>query len=311
MKPDKTIEFGYEGGEYEQKMKVRSENLPIKADCDSEWLSAYVKLPYVTIKAAPNYGIGGRCGFVALSDRFGNKIAIAVNEGWFSDVRIECPEEINIPYTYYDTHDTYDIYVTVYGGPTKAFKTKGLTKMTQMVWNISDTYRDYIVRIPQSVSGNFTFTHKDAAEYEEYCNDNGIEYNENAVKKKVRIRQIGESDTNGEIEISVCGKTASLGNPCEAPIEFGSSVCAEVVKCSYVTVTNEGSVSETTEDTLSVSGVPDWMTWKYVPGGIEFSALSSNPFANEKRADIKLSSPSNPRLFAIVTLVQKSSAVRD
>ena len=307
---DKTIEFGYDGGTNTQRLKVRNDNLPVTFECGSEWLSVSVAIPYVTITASPNYGLGSRSGSVVLHDRFGNSIAFDVRQDWFRDVRIECLDEIAIPYTYYNGRDSYDIYVTVYGGNDKSFKTKGLTKMTEKVWNASGTYQDYIIHIPHGTSGNYTLTHRNAEEYRQCCLDEGVEPDMNSVKRKLSIIQLTEDDMTGIMKIDVGGKHATAGSHIEVGIAYGSDVQATVKKCSYKRMGDDGAVHDVEESVLSVSDLPDWMKSAQSDGVISFTALSPNPFANERRADIKLSSPSNPKLYTTISFVQQSSSIR-
>lgn len=308
---NKTIEFGYAGGEYVQYLKVRSENLPFNVLCESEWVVCRHDNSSVTFKVAANTGFEPRETEVSLTDRLGNRICVGIKQEGFTNLRIACVDEVAIPYGYYSEHDTYDLYVTVYGGPTQGVKTRGLTKNIECVWNASETYKDYILHIGEDVSGNYTLTHSDAKAYTEYCKANGIPYQESDIKHKIKIIQLTESDMTGVLKLECDGNIITNQSPSCISVEYLKDTVLLVKECSYRIQSDTGGNSTVNETSVYAKGVPEWIDCSVSDGVVTIHPNRPNPFANERRADIKLSSPSNPKLFATVSCVQRSSAVKD
>ena len=305
MAVSKQVEFGYDGGESVLRLGTRGSALPITASCECDWLEVTVSETVVVIKAIPNYGLADREGLVYVSDRFGNSVAVGVLQHGYADLRVECMDEVAIPYTYYSEHDTYDLYITVYGGPTKSAKVKGLAKSVDEVWKLSDIYCDYMLRIPGDVSGTFTVTHGDLAEYREYCESHGIECDESRLKRKLKITQVTQEDMTGELKLSVISEGGSGGEFSGELVLSGTEPAyIHVAKCEYARVSDSMAAETVSEKDVHVDCQCDWLVCACSDGVVTVRATGRNPYANERRARIKLSSPSNPILFKVVDIVQ-------
>lgn len=298
------------GGEFRIRVDVGADGLPLSCSADSEWISVKSVLGELSVIVGPNTGFGDRHGSVTVTDRGGSVYKYTVTQGWYEDVRIECPEEAVIPYTYYDTHEYYQVYVTVYGGETQGFKTRGLTKYTEKVWSASASYKDYVIRIPKGVSGVYTLTHSDLSSYEGYCSEHGIPFDRERVVKKMRIRQVSEEDMLGTMQVDTGHGVATEKSKVEIPVGFMDEIHMELLSCSHVSCGSDGLYVEVADKTVICSCLKDWVSCRCEGSDAYASVVRPNPFAKERRADIKVSSPSNPKLFAIVTLVQKPSSVK-
>ena len=116
MASAKTIEFGYEGGSHVQGYNVNRQNLPVSASCSDEWLRVSAGPSSAVIETDRNPGFKDREAVVTLSDRVGNTISMTVVQHGFTDLRVECPEHVAVPYTHYTENQSCDVYITSYGG---------------------------------------------------------------------------------------------------------------------------------------------------------------------------------------------------
>lgn len=306
--PMKTIEFESYGGKHTQRLNIREKNMPVSASCSENWAHVSSDTSSVTVSADRHDGILDRECQVELSDRFGNTIPLRIVQHGFTDVRIDCPDMVAIPYTHYLGKDSYDVYVTSYGGSC-GIKAKGMARDTENVWNLSGTYRDYILHIPKGKSGSVTITHSDSDEYREWCESVGIPFDESRVRRKMTIVQLSKDDMDGHVTLS--GDTLSetdFGYSMQVSHAEGATVKA---RCSYSTVLGDGSVGIVCEDTAYISDIPEWISCTSDKDKTTIKALRPNPFANERRARLKVASPSNPKLHAILEVVQESSVAKD
>lgn len=306
----KTISFEYAGGEYLQKVRIRGTNMPMTTESDSKWVQVKAYETTVKITAEPNYGYESREAVVTLRDRFDNTIALAITQDGFTDLKLVCQTDIVIPYSYYKENKTYDVYITVYGGTTKGVKAKGLTKHIEQAWKGSEVYCDYILHIPDNINGTYTVTHADLKDFSQYCKEKGIEFNEDNLKKKITITQLTEDECTGEIILDGDKVTLNKDKEYETVMDMYDTNRIRIKKCEYKAVGRDGLVHVVSEDTVYVPSVPEWLKCKVTPGAILFAASQLNPYDKERRARLKISSPSNPNLFTVLNVVQNPLTVK-
>lgn len=302
----KTITFDYNGGTYTQELKIRGTNLPWRYECDCKWIVVATAATSLTVNIQKTYDFNTRVGVVKIFDRFGNEINLVVEQTGYYDLSIECPTSVVLPYTYYNTNTTYDIYVTVYGGPTQEVNCKKITTYLNKVWDNSDMYNDFMVTIPQSLEGEFTIKHSDWKAFKDFCKKNDIPYPKDKLEKKLSIQQVSADDMVGEMVID-CNGRQYTNNDANIVVEIGvnSPVIIKIVSCKYTAVTSRTKCVVNEDKKIEIDNCPVWVDSAIDSDIITLTCKEENHF-NDRTGTFKISNTNNSRQNITIQLKQKS-----
>ena len=300
------ITFGCNGGEYTQKLKIRGTNLPWRYECADDWILVSASATAITVNVRPIYGFETRTGTVRVYDKYNNELDLVVEQTGYYDLSIEMPSDVVLYENYYKDNDSYDIYVTVYGGPSQYVDCKELEPYIQKVWDNSDMYNDFMVRIPQTLSGEFVVKHSDSEEFERFCEETGIEYHKDQLEKKLNIVQITADDVIGEMVIEVNGEVyTNKSDIFEIEMSCDKSVEIKVVSTKFVVVESKTKYSVVTNSDVVVPETPRWLDVVYTKGKIMLKCNEKNNFA-DRYSEIRLENKDNPRQMMRIQVKQKS-----
>ena len=277
----KKISFKYTGGEYTQNFNIRVTNLPWTWECDADWLAITTGAMSLTVKVAQTYDFATRNATIRVFDKFRNELDLEVEQTGYMDLSVECPTSIVLTESYYNDNKTYDVYVTVYGGPTQEVSCKKIEPYLDKVWDNSDMYNDFIVRIPKELSGSFTVKHSDWKKFKTFCEESGIEYPKSEVEKKISITQVSTKDTIGELVLEYNGEKFTNWDDM-VTIEVGSNETVEikVVSAKFVAVVSRTKCITSQDKDVKITSAPMWLDANIVGNKIMLKCNESNPFAD-------------------------------
>lgn len=302
----KTITFDYNGGEYTQNLKIRGTNLPWRYECKDNWILVSTTATTITVFVRSIYDFETRIGVVKVFDKYDNELDLIVKQTGYYDLSIEMPSDVVLYQTYYDEKDTYDVYLTVYGGPVQYVDCDELKAYIDKVWDNSDMYNDFMLRIPKTLSGEFMVRHSDYDKFRQFCEENGIVYPKDQLEKKLNIVQITSDDVIGEMVIDING--VEYTNKSEIfEIEVGESEPLEInIKSTkFVVIESKTSYRIVKNSDVIVPGAPYWLDVKYKSNKIVLKCNEKNNFA-DRYSEIKLQNKDNSRQLIRIQIKQKS-----
>lgn len=302
----KTIKFNYTGGEYTQNFNIQGTNLPWTYECSDSWIGITSGAASLKVKVGQIYGFNTRKGVVKVFDRFKNEIDLIIEQSGYCDLSVEMPSNIVLYETYYDKNQTYDVYLTVYGGPTQEILCEGLKPYIQKVWDNSDMYNDFILRIPQSLNGEFEVKHSDCDSFKEYCEKEGIEYPEGKLEKHISITQVSLEDTVGKMVIECDGKKYTNSDEIfDINVYYDKPTFIKIVSTAFIVVDSKTTCHTVTNSPVSLVGAPDWLDVEYNNNTIKLKCRQKNNLDN-RACQICLENTKNSRQNIKITLKQRS-----
>lgn len=302
----KTITFDYTGGEYTQKFNIRGTNLPWTYECVDNWIAITTASNSLTVKVYPIYDYETRTGTVKIFDKFRNELDLVVEQTGYYDLSVECPSTVVLYESYYNDNESYDVYVTVYGGPTQEVGCKKITPYLKKVWDNSDMYNDFILQIPKSLSGDFNIKHSDWKGFKDFCKANGIDYPKAEMEKKLSIVQVTKDDAIGEMVIEY--NSEQFTNKSEnvtMDITAKDQIQLKVISTKYTTVISRTEYRVIQTKDVKISICPTWVDVKIFGDKIVLKAKETNHF-NDLSGLLRIENISNSNQFIDITLKQKS-----
>lgn len=277
----KKITFKYSGGEYTQNFSIRGTNLPWTWECDTDWLAITTGAMSLTVKVAQTYDFATRNATIRVFDKFRNELDLEVEQTGYTDLSVECPTSIVLDEGYYNDNKTYDVYVTVYGGPTQEVSCKKIEPYLDKVWDNSDMYNDFIVRIPKELGGNFIVKHSDWKKFKTFCEENNIEYPKSKMEKKISITQVSTKDTIGELVLEYNGEKFTNWDE-QMTIDVSSKETGEikVVSAKFVAVVSRTECITNQDKDVKITSCPNWLNANIVGNRITLKCNEPNPFAD-------------------------------
>ena len=302
----KKITFDYNGGEYTQNLKIRGTNLPWRYECNDDWILVTKTATTITVYVRPIYDFDTRTGTVKVYDKYNNELDLVVEQTGYYDLSIEMPTDVVLSYNYYKENDSYDVYITVYGGPLQYVDCKELEPYTQKVWDNSDMYNDFMVRIPQSLSGEFIIKHSDCEKFKEFCEEHGMEYPKDQLEKKLNIVQVSADDVIGEMVIEINGEEyTNKSDIFEVEVSYDKPVNINIVSTKFIVVESKTKYRVIKNSDVIIQTVPRWLDAKYKPDKIELRCTEVNNFT-DRYSEIMLQNKDNPRQTIRMQIKQKS-----
>ena len=303
---EKKITFDYKGGKYTQNFHIRGTNLPWTYESDSPWIAITTGATSITMEVLPIYDFNTRTGRVKIFDKFKNEIDLIVEQTGYYDLSLEMPETVVLYHDYYDKNKTYDVYFTVYGGPVQNITCKKLQSYIDKVWDNSDMYNDFVLRIPQTLKGNFNVKHSDCDSFKKFCEENGLEYPKSQLEKKIEIVQVSTDDVIGEMVIKIGDEEyTNDGVVHNLVIDSTNLTTLNVISTKFITVQSKTKYKVVTDSDIEISDTPNWVESKVCGRRITLKANSMNNFDN-RITTFKVYNSQNPRQYISFKLIQKS-----
>ena len=303
---EKKITFDYKGGKYTQNFHIRGTNLPWTYESDSPWIAITTGATSITMEVLPIYDFNTRTGRVKIFDKFKNEIDLIVEQTGYYDLSLEMPETVVLYHDYYDKNKTYDVYFTVYGGPVQNITCKKLQSYIDKVWDNSDMYNDFVLRIPQTLKGNFNVKHSDCDSFKKFCEENGLEYPQSQLEKKIEIVQVSTDDVIGEMVIKIGDEEyTNDGVVHNLVIDSTNLTTLNVISTKFITVQSKTKYKVVTDSDIEISDTPNWVESKVCGRRITLKANSMNNFDN-RITTFKVYNSQNPRQYISFKLIQKS-----
>lgn len=304
----KIIKFDYNGGEYTQNLKIVGTNLPWRYECDNDWIFVSTAATTITVYVRPIYDFETRTGIVRVYDKFNNELDLIVEQTGYYDLSIEIPSNVVLYETYYDNNQTYDVYVTVYGGPVQYVDCGDLSGYIEKVWDNSEMYNDFMVRIPKDLKGDFIVKHSDWAKFKEFCDKMGMEYPKEQLEKKINIVQVSIDDVIGEMVVEVNGEEyTNKSDVFELEVNSFKSVDINIKSTKFTVVESRTSYRVVRNSEVIVPVTPYWLDVKYSPGKIFLKCNERNNF-DDRYTEIMLQNSDNSKQKIIIQLKQKSGS---
>lgn len=300
----KTVTFDHNGGVYTQKLKIRGTSMPWRYECDSEWINVTCGATSITVSVGAIYDYNDRNGSVRIFDKFDNCIELRINQTGYRNLSVECADVVVVSHENYETSDTFDTYITVYGGLTQKLSCDELLPYTEMVWDNSGLYNDFILGIPRGLSGIYTIRHSDADDYIKYCNENGIEYDVAKLERTITILQVTEDDKVGSIVIEHNGCLYSGGDNIEISVNSRDWTVLRIVSCEYIKVISPTEVLTVDSKLIDLSLMAQWVDYTTHDGFVKLKAKSENNFTT-RRSKVRLTNRTNKMQYIDITVVQE------
>ena len=302
----KKITFDYNGGEYTQNLKIRGTNLPWRYECNDDWILVTTAATTITVYVRSIYDFATRTGVVKVFDKYNNELDLIVEQTGYYDLSIEMPSDVVLYANYYDENPTYDVYITVYGGPLQYVDCKELEEYTQKVWDNSDMYNDFMVRIPQTLSGEFIVKHSDCEQFKEFCEKNSMIYPKDQLEKKLNIVQVSSDDVIGEMVIDINGEEyTNKSDIFEIEVSSTSSLNINIVSTKFVVVESKTKYKIVRNSDVIIPIAPRWLDVIYKSNKIVLKCNEKNNFA-DRYSEIMLQNKDNSRQTIRIQIKQKS-----
>lgn len=302
----KKITFDYNGGEYTQNLKIRGTNLPWRYECDDKWILVSTMATAISVYVRPIYDFETRTGTVKIYDKYNNELDLVVEQTGYCDLSVEMPSNVVLYHNYYDENKSYDVYVTVYGGPLQNVDCKELEPYTQKVWDNSGMYNDFIVRIPQTLSGEFTVKHSDCKKFKKFCKEHGMDYPKDKLEKKLNIVQVSVDDVIGEMVVNINGgEYTNKSDIFEVEVSYNKPVEINVISTKFIVVQSKTKYRVVENSGVVVPQSPNWLDVTYKSNKILLKCNEKNNFS-DRYSQIRLENKDNSRQTIAIQIRQKS-----
>lgn len=302
----KTIEFDYKGGEYTQKIAISGDNLPWRYNCTDTWIKVATSPTLLKIEVYPTYDFKKRESNIEIFDKFDNKIVLHVVQNGYTDLRVECPKSIVLYHTYYDTSDFFNVYLTIYGGSRQEPSCNALKPYITKVWDNSNVYNDFIIRVPKTLSGEYTIEHMDARAFRKYCKENGISYDNSSLKKTLTITQLSTKDVIGEMVINIDDVEYRSGDECVIEINEKEYKQIKIISTRFIRLKSHTEYEVVDTCNVDITKMTRWIECINESGNICMRAKETN-MLSPRQCAIRLVNNDNPHQFIDITVVQNTT----
>lgn len=302
----KTVTFDYNGGTYTQKLKIKGTNMPWRYECDSSWIKVSTGATSLTLSVENTFNFRDRNGIIKIIDKFNNQLNLNVVQIGYRNLSVECASDVVISEEYYNGNNTFDYYITVYGGPTQKVICKDFDPYIEMVWDNSNLYNDFMIRIPHELKGNFTVRHSDADAYIQYCKENNIEYDLSKLEKNVTIHQVSKQDKIGEIQLEYNGNTYTNNDKLEVVIDNKNWIPIIVTSNEYIRIDSDTKCTVVNNRLMDLSLMAQWVDYTTQENVVRLKAKTENPFT-ARRCKVRLTNHTNQLQYMDISVVQNTT----
>ena len=301
----KRIDFDYKGGKYTQNINIQGTNLPWNCECDVDWITFVCGATSVTFTVEPTYNFKERFGNITITDRFDNELVINVHQEGFMDLSVECAKSVVLYHSYYKQNPYFDAYVTVYGGEHQEPVCEALEKHITQVWDNSELYNDYVIRIPQELSGTFEIEHKDTKEFVAYCQKHKFPLDLSKIIKTITITQVSTDDVIGNMKIEIDGIENNCGDKPVVYIDSKKWIDINIISTAYTHVQSNTKYEIIDNRQVDVQNPAYWVAYTNKTGLVTIKATEPNTFSDRENI-IRLVNRTNAHQYIDIRLIQKT-----
>lgn len=304
----KIINFDYTGGEKTQNFNIRGTNLPWSYECEDDWIGIKTGATSLNMDVRTIYDFNTRSGLVKVFDRFRNELDLIIQQTGYQDLSIEMPTKVVLYEDYYENNDTYDVYLTVYGGPQQMVDCEKLQPYIEKVWDNSNMYNDFLLRIPKTLEGTFTVRHSDAKSFMKFCQENGLKYPKEQMEKKLTIAQITKADVIGEMIIEYNGERYTNNDEIkQIDVCYDKPFEIEVISNKFTSVISKTEYKIVENSPVEITVFPDWLDVKKVGRKFTLQCKQQNMFA-DRYSMIKLVNTENINQYITINIKQETES---
>lgn len=301
------IFFKYPGGDETITFNVNANTIPLRYEInkESDWINVDIQFDTLSIHVAPTYDYKSRKETISVFDSNNNQIDLIVTQEGFDGIDLQCDKRVVLHHSYFDMSEYYNFYVTVYGGKTQELVCKQIQTQINKVWDNSDMYNDFIIKIPKGLSGMFTIKHSEYTNYKKYCKEHNIKFEENKVKRVIEIVQINEEDTIGEMIIDYNGVEYNTRSIIPVIITNDTPITLNVISTKYAHPISRTKYEIIDTKQVDVNKTPSWLSVKVNDEKINIEATNRNTFG-DRVYRMKVTNRTNSHQFLFVDIKQKS-----
>ena len=256
----KKILFDYVGGERKVQLDIMNFRLPFTISHElMNWFDVKINCDIVIIAVKPIYDFVDREFDLVLCDANNKEYPIHIKQNGFKGLELYCNSSLVLNNNFFKTSHFYNFYVTVYGGKTQKLVCDKLEKYIDQVWDNSDMYNDFVIRVPEGVVGKFILKHSDYDEYKKYCKDNGVFFDESKVKKEITITQLDMEDKIGYIILKI-GDTIYHGfKEINLPIVYTKPIKIKILSTKFLKEKSKSEYEVRNEKEVDWGWYPPWL----------------------------------------------------
>jgi hypothetical protein len=304
---NKYIEFGYQGGKESFLLKTIGTDLPITYNInndDCEWVQIDIIQNSVNITVQPTYDFVDRVCLISLFNSQKQELKLEVKQIGFQGIGLYCEKSLVLYKSYYDTNKYYNFYVTVYGGKTQDIVCQKLKNNIKKVWDNSDMYNDYIIQVPQELSGSFQIKHSEYNNYKKYCKKNNINFDESKVLKNIDIVQITSEEAVGEMVVSIDNVVYKTGDDIRINIDTENDVNMDILSMKYKHQLSRTAYEIVDNRDIDYGMYPQWLNITRNGDTVSFKAKEKNHGVS-RCFKLKLTNRTQPHQFIEIFVTQK------
>lgn len=303
----KDINFTHKGGTEVVKLIVSPTLLPLRYELNDkiEWINIDIQYNSITVKVLPTFDFNNRECELKILNNNNQEVILNIKQEGFKEIEIHCDNSLVLHHSYFSKHKKYGFYVSVYGGKNQNLICNELQDKIVKVWDNSDMYNDFIIRVSKELSGKFTLYHSEYDEYKKYCQENSIYFDESKVKKEIEIMQISEEDTIGEMIIKYGKKKYKTKDNIIINIKHGEEIELKIVDMFYKRQLSLKKYEVITNKDVDLTLTPDWLNAKIEGEIIKISTTGVNKFSN-RSCSFRINNKNNQHQYITVNILQES-----
>lgn len=252
------INFEYYGGE--QTVLIDSNRMwNIRSNTLCSWISTEKTATGIIVRVEENPNINNRECLIIIDDGSKDGVSVFVKQTGYTNFLVDISEYVAIPYTYYTENNVYELPFRVYGGSTQAVQQNELYGKIEKIWDNSDLFNDYVLKITQDINGTFVFRHSDYNEYEEYCKKNGVYFQPQPLVKKLTIVNVGKDMMDGYAIFEYKGTRYTNTLPSLVGVTYNSVTTIDINHMSFF----DSGLNYIDECPIDITIKGDWINVKY------------------------------------------------
>lgn len=307
MNKHKTITFKYTGGQESITLNVMPYALPVTyvIDTNVSWLEINVEFTKVTFIASPTFDYVPRSAVVKLVNNAGSEIIVEVKQEGYDGIGLECDNNVVLTDSYFHMNEYYNFYITVYGGETQELVCNKLKPNIEKVWDNSDMYNTFIIKIPKNLNGKYRIKHSEYSKYKKYCQETGIPFDETKVMRDINIIHISENDIVGKMRLEY--KDIIYETRSEIPVTVTSKNETEIniISTEYYHQISRTKYEIIDNKEVDLQNYPHWLSVRLENNRIILKANESNKLS-PRIIDIRVTNRTNPHQYIDLLIKQES-----
>lgn len=307
MNETKILNFKYGGGTEEITLNVMPYALPItyRFDNTTEWVTIDIDFTKVTFTVKPTFDYKSRTSNITLLNSVGSEIPITIIQSGYEGIGLECDNNVVLHHSYYDMSNNYNFYVTVYGGQTQELKCGKLQNYIEKVWDNSDMYNTFIIKIPDGLNGKYLLKHSEYSNYKKYCKSCGIDFDEKKVAREINIVQISENDTVGNMCLKYNGNIYETRSEIPVTISSEKDSIIQIISTEYYHQISRTKYEIIDNKEVDLSECPMWISSKIDNNSIILKATEINRLT-PRLCKLRVTNRTNSHQYVDLLIKQES-----